>query len=50
MSFSQMLLSQDDIQPTPLGEVKDGITLIKTKRTRRPLDARIELTDDELQV
>ncbi|GLB36139.1 putative N terminus of Rad21 / Rec8 like protein [Lyophyllum shimeji] len=53
-SFSQLLLSQD-AQPAPLNDVtmevqsRTNAGIKKTKKTRLLLDARTELTDDELK-
>lgn len=57
-SFSQLLLSQDIDQPQPLSNItKEDFNRQnqdnppkKVKRTRLLLDARTELTDDELKV
>jgi meiotic recombination protein REC8 len=57
-SFSQLLLSQDIDQPQPLSNItredsnrqNQDDPPKKVKRTRLLLDARTELTDDELKV
>jgi hypothetical protein len=57
-SFSAQLLSQDQEQPLPLrditteeqNKVNQADLTKKVKRTRLLLDARTELTDDELRV
>jgi len=57
-SFSRLLLSQDIDQPQPLRDVtqeevnrkNQDDPPKKVKRTRLLLDARTELTDDELKV
>lgn len=54
-SFSRLLLSQDQDQPQlPLLDVTDqnqpNQKIKKVKKTRLLLDARTELTDDELKV
>jgi len=57
-SFSQLLLSQDIDQPQPLSDItredsnrqNQDDPPKKVKRTRLLLDARTELTDDELKV
>jgi meiotic recombination protein REC8, fungi type len=57
-SFSAQLLSQDQEQPLPLRDItteeqnksNQADPTKKAKRTRLLLDARTELTDDELRV
>jgi hypothetical protein len=56
-SFSRLLLSQDEEPQVPLADVtaingqnQNNIGAKKVKKTRLLLDARTELTDDELKV